>query len=51
MLSFFPTIANRVHAPYRRALKFLALLGFEVGPPEPMPPYGEPFCLVSMTRV
>lgn len=50
MLAFFPTIANRVHAPYERAVRFMRLLGFDVGEPEPFGPQGAPFRLVTMTR-
>jgi hypothetical protein len=39
----YPSLANYVHAPYKRAIGFLLLLGFAIDPPEPIAATGEMF--------
>lgn len=50
MLVFYPRLSNYVHADYTRSIRFLALLGFEVGEPQPHGPHGELFCAVTLER-
>lgn len=39
----FPVLANWVHAEYHQAIRWLRWLGFDIGPPRPLPPHGELF--------
>lgn len=39
----YPLLANYVHAPYKRAVGFLQVLGFTIDPPEPIAATGEMF--------
>lgn len=50
MLRLFPVLANYVPARYRRAVGFLALLGFTLADPVPMGPRGELFHPFEMRR-
>lgn len=43
MRAQFPVLANWVHAEYRQAIRWLRWLGFDIGPPQPLPPYGALF--------
>lgn len=48
MRALYPDLCNYVHAPYKKAIRFLALLGFTIDPPEPILPTGAYFCRFSM---
>ena len=43
MRAHFPVLANWVHAEYRQTIRWLGWLGFEIGAPRPLPPYGALF--------
>ena len=45
----FPVLVQRVDARYGAALRWLARLGFTIGPPEPWGRYGLPFHLVTLS--
>ncbi len=44
MRRLYPSLENHVAADYRRAVKFLRLIGFAVDPPEPVGIGGAAFC-------
>lgn len=51
MLQVFPVLENYVHKDNRRALEWLAWLGFDIEPlPVAMGPFGAAFCYFSMRR-
>lgn len=51
MLDVYPVLFSYVDAKYARAIKFLKLLGFTVGRPEPFGVNGAPFCRFETRRV
>lgn len=50
MLEMYPVLRNYVHADYVRSIRFLELLGFTIGQPQPYGPLGALFRPVSLTR-
>lgn len=48
MRAEFPVLANIVHAEYPQAIRWLRWLGFAIGAPHPVPPFGAPFCRFEM---
>jgi GNAT superfamily N-acetyltransferase len=48
MRNQFPRLTNIVHAEYAGAIRWLRWLGFAVAPPQPVPPFGAPFCRFEM---
>ena len=44
----FPILTSWVHAEYHQAIRWLRWLGFDIGPPRGVAPYGEQFCRVSI---
>jgi hypothetical protein len=44
MLEFRSALISSVMASYERSIRFMRLLGFEVGEPAPIPPHGVLFC-------
>jgi hypothetical protein len=50
MLALYPVLRNYVHADYDRSIRFLRLVGFDVGAPEPYGPHKQLFRPVRLTR-
>lgn len=50
MLAAYPRLVNYVHAPYRRAIGFLKIVGFSIDEAEPILPTGEYFHRFWMSR-
>ena len=50
MLLVFPRLEGLIAANYTRSLRFFALMGFEIHPPQPWPGTGELFCKITMGR-
>lgn len=41
-------LTSSVRADYTAALRTFDMLGFQIEPPEPMPPYGTEYCRITM---
>ena len=50
MLDIYPLLENWVHAPYRRAVGFLKIVGFTIDEAQPILPTGEYFHRFWMSR-
>lgn len=50
MLEVYPDLENYVHAPYKRAVGFLKVLGFAIDEPKPLAPTGAYFHRFHMSK-
>jgi hypothetical protein len=47
MAQTYPVLRNAIDARYTRSLRWALMLGFTLGTPAPMPPYGEMFVSIE----
>ena len=49
-LEIYPALENFCSAEYKKALRWLKMIGFTLGEPEPFGPKGAPFCRLFIQR-